>query len=429
MLHLIRTRAQALLALTIGLLAMALIGSVISSCHRRSIRPGRPILPPPPPSATVIRVRLADDVDLARVGAAGPCRLFADAAPVARVDGPFTPSALRRLGRDWQLGAHRLTGQVLRIQPKNPADTVHFNGRAYRGTLVMRAVAGSSRSLFHVDNHVPLESYLPGVLARELPHSWRDETYKAQAVAARTYALYESRHGGRRKSFDVYADQRSQVYGGVADETGKSLAAVARTRGQVLVVGSGGSPARIVKTYYSSCCGGMTNPAKGLEPQDRDVAPLRGGVVCTDCRFSRRFRWPTVRIPRSDVFRSLARCYRLVDLLGPLETLRVRSATPWGRPQWVTIVAVDGRDAQIRADDLRLALRRYGPPDARKLHSANSTIRDLGDVFAFEGGKGFGHGVGLCQYGAEGKARRGMTYDQILAAYYPGARIVQMNLP
>ncbi len=299
------------------------------------------------------------------------------------------------------------------------------NGRRYRGSLIFSSLDSAH---FTVDNYVPLEDYLAGVLARELPRLWHEEAYKAQAVAARTYVLYEMRHDGRARSFDVYNDQRSQMYGGVADETGKSIAAVRATAGQVLVVGSPGGE-HIFKAYYSSTCGGITNPAEGLEPQEEQVAPLAGGVVCTDCAAASKYRWPTVEVPKADVFHALEVAYPKMATVGTPDKIRpVQPGTRWGRTLWLDLVGPDGKTLwRLRADDFRLALLRYGPPAAKGVYSMNCTMRDDGTNFDFENGRGFGHGVGLCQYGAQGKALRGMKYFDILYAYYPGAKIMKLS--
>ena len=424
-LHFARKRPQTILATAVGLISALLIASMISSCHTR--RYTSPI-PMPPPSAGIVRVRLLAWTTSVRAGATGPYRLLAGGKTIGGAGRAMPDTTIRRIGGQWLVGTHAVKGPALRIEPKSRAGLVRCNGRAYRGAMVLRAPSDTQarQNRFHVDNHVPMESYLVGVLARELLGGWRQETYKALAVAARTYALYETQHAGRNRSFDVYADQRSQVYGGVTDETPKSLAAVRQTQGQVLTVGPAGSR-RVFKAYYSSCCGGVTNPADGLEPQAELVGPLSGGVACDDCAFSSRYRWPAVRIPKADVFAALANSYSLVAMMGGLKEIRIRSATAWGRPQWLNIIPLDGDSTTVRADDLRLALLRAGAPDARRLYSMNCTIRDLGDSISFEDGRGFGHGVGLCQYGAEGKARRGMNYVDILLTYYRSARITHMG--
>lgn len=404
-------------ALAVGLLAMALI----PSCRR----PPPPVVTleqiPPVPAGSV-RVRLNDAAEAVRIGTTGSYRLLGGPALVAGGAGRMAEQEVRWTGSYWQVGKTGVRASSLRLVSLGDS-VVLCDGRGYRGQLLLRPADGQR---FVVDNHVPLEAYLAGVLARELPRLWHEEAYKAQAVAARTYVLYEMRHGGRTRDYDVHDDQRSQVYGGVVDETPKSIAAVLDTAGQVLVVGPAGVE-HIFKAYYSSTCGGVTNPAEGLEAQDQQVAPLGGGVVCNDCSRAGRYRWAAVLLSKPAIYAALATAYPKLAALGSLEQVRLLSTTPWGRPQWLELVGTGGRNERLRADDFRLALLRHGPPEAKSLYSMNCTVREAGAQFSFENGRGFGHGVGLCQYGAQGKALRGLKYHEILYAYYPGARIARIN--
>ena len=112
---------------------------------------------------------------------------------------------------------------------------------------------------------------------------------------------------------------------------------------------------------------------------------------------------------------------RLHGIVGA-ERIRVVSSTDYGRAVWVDVADHGGRSIRIRAEDIRLALIRTKTPAARGLYSMNCRIRDLGDKFEFYDGRGFGHGVGLCQWGAQGKAAAGWSAERILGFYYPGAR-------
>ena len=375
------------------------------------------------PTGEVVRVRLADALDAVHVGTTSSYRVASGSTVVATGQLPMGMREFRWTGSHWLIDGSPVAGVHLEVSAGGDGLVV-CDSRRYRGKLVLQPIDAQR---FSVDNHVGLEGYLAGVLARELPRSWHEETYKAQAVAARTYVLYEMRHDGRSRSFDVYGDQRSQVYGGVMDETAKSIAAVRATLGQVLVVGPAGHE-HIFKAYYSSTCGGITNPAEGLEPQDEQVAPLAGGVVCTDCAGASRYRWPAVRISKAAAYRALATAYPKLAALGGVEKVRpLLPGTNWGRALWLDVVGPDGRVERLRADDLRLAMLRYGPPEAKSLFSMNCTVKDLGSALSFEEGRGFGHSVGLCQYGAQGKALRGLKYYEILYAYYPGARIARLN--
>lgn len=428
-----RRRPQALVAAAmLGVLAF-LAASTVSSCVRKPAAPPTAptnLRPPPPigqptdiPVEPTIRVRLMDATGDVTLSAAGPGALLADGKPVFDWPTALSAAAIRRDGRNWWLGNLHFSADSVRLEVLNEG-AVTLAGRRYRGALALWPAADPR--YFSVDNHVDLEHYLAGVLARELFSTWHLEAYKALAVAARTYALYEMQTTGRGRNFDVYADQRSQVYGGLADETPKSLSAVQQTWGQAMTFGPPGEE-RIFKTYYSSCCGGMTNPAEGLEPQaEGNIAPLAGGVQCHDCVAAPRYRWPAVRVKKSDAFTALARCYTAAALLDGLKEIRVAAATSWGRPQWVDVVGTGGQSVRIRADDLRLALLRCREAGAAGLYSINCTIRDEGQHLVFADGRGYGHGVGLCQYGAQGKALRGLRYHDILYSYYPGAHIKRL---
>lgn len=175
----------------------------------------------------------------------------ASAAPFRIVDGS---------GRRFRLPAAPvvLRGDLVVPDDDGPADAVpplvvvpgkaplSLDGRLYRGRLALTVQSGFLR----VVNHVLLEAYLQGVVAGEVPHTWPTEALKAQAVAARSYALATLVKG---KPFDLYADVRSQVYLGVEGEQPRTTAAVQATRGQVVLYGG-----RVATTYYFSTSGGRT---------------------------------------------------------------------------------------------------------------------------------------------------------------------------
>jgi stage II sporulation protein D len=154
----------------------------------------------------------------------------------------------------------------------------------YRGRLEFRP---STFGGINTVNLLPLEQYVAGVVARESPSSWPIEALKAQAVAARTYAVTTSKAGD---GFDQYADTRSQVYGGVAAETPSTNAAVTGTRGQVVTYA--GQP---VVTYFFSTSGGRTenveNSFLGSQPE-----PWLKSVADPYDSVSPKHRWRPVRM-------------------------------------------------------------------------------------------------------------------------------------
>jgi stage II sporulation protein D len=148
----------------------------------------------------------------------------------------------------------------LRIEPTT--FPLRLNGHAYRGSLVISPDGGG----LSVINDLPIDLYVRGVVAREMPANWNSEALKAQAVAARSYALASLRPS---RSFDVYPDQRSQMYGGITAEARATNAAVLGTAGEVLVW-----QGRVASTYFSSSSGGRTARSSDVWPGGRDMPYL-----------------------------------------------------------------------------------------------------------------------------------------------------------
>jgi len=128
-----------------------------------------------------------------------------------------------------------------------------------------------------------------------------------------------------------------------------------------------------------------------------------------------------VRVAKSAVRAALAARHPGVRDWAALRTVRVTERTSYGRPVWVEAVSRGGKSLRIRAEALRMALLRAGV--ASGLYSMNCRLDDAGASIVFRDGRGFGHGVGLSQWGAQAKARRGASAEDILQFYYPGARI------
>jgi len=363
-----------------------------------------------------LRVLLTSDpIAEVRLSASGPYGLFVDGRRVQGGESLRTV-AVRREGPLWRFGSQRLRGRTLRLTGAAPA-RVRLDKTAYRGELRLLP-AGDDR--FIVINHVDTESYVAGVIAKELYEDWSLETYRAQAVAARTYALYKQAFSAG-KSYDLVAGTADQVYGGSSGETRKSRRAVQDTRGWVLAWGQEGHE-RIFLAQYSACNGGVVNPASVIRPAAK-IPPLGGGQRDADGRLCPRYRWGPVRLRKTAIYQAVLQNYPEAKELEGLAGIRVAEQTTYHRPVWLDLLGASGERIRLRAEDLRLALLRNGPKAARKLYSMNCRMRDLGDGIEFYRGRGYGHGVGLSQWGAEDKARRGWTARRILAFYYPEAKI------
>lgn len=391
----------------------------ISGCRTEEPSPvrGRPLTYAGIPTIRVlISSRAAERISIATTGG---YRLLVDGRCIDASDGPLAATAVSRRGNTWCVNDLFHRGERMVLEP-GPDAHVRAGETVYRGSLRFISVGEGQ---FLVVNDVNMESYLAGVLAKELYPSWAPQTYRALAVAARTFATYHMLTFGESHEFDLGSTQAAQVYGGLSAETDKSWEAVRSTHGQVLTCGADGDE-RVFMAQYSSSCGGRVNGARVLRDAE-DIAPLRGGQECDDCASSSRYRWAPVRIAKADLHRALAASYKAAGDLPDVAELRPAGQTPHGRIVWVDVLSADGRSIRLRADDVRLALLRSGVPGARSLYSMNCSLRTLPNSIEFYDGKGFGHGVGLCQWGAQGKAVKGATGEEILEFYYPGAKILR----
>jgi stage II sporulation protein D len=368
----------------------------------------------------IMRVRVGPDRTAVNLATPAGYEIQLDGKTVARSAEPLKPTTISRRDALWHMDKAAWAGRTLCVIPTGDA-IVRLDQTLYRGSIQLHAVGASS---FIAVNHLDLENYLAGVLAKELFKDWHAQTYRALAIAARSYAYYEATTHPKAGPYDVWDSQASQMYGGLSAETPASLAAVRSTAGLILMAGPPGQLS-LFRTYYSSCCGGQTNPAEVLLGKKPSEA-LRGGVTCDDCRGATRYRWPPARLAKRDLYHAIATSFPATRVIGSLKEIRVASTTSRGRQLWLELVGPSGKTARLLADDLRLAVIRNPIPGGDKLFSMNCRIVDVGAAFEFRDGQGFGHGVGLCQWGTEGKARLHWPAEKILLHYYPTAQIVRL---
>lgn len=300
-------------------------------------------------------------------------------------------------------------------------------GRVYPGRLRFRISAAG----LLVTNELDIEEYLEGVLPGELPPYFRPESQKALAVAARSYALAQR---GKHGLFDLCDGTHCQKYLGYTRASARGLAAVRATRR--LCLWSGNAPAY---AFYSADCGGVTADVRDVPLPDKPTAPLSYLRSFRDapkafggrdyCAASRYHRW-TARLDQSEVEERLvtepettiARLTRM-EILGYDRSGRVATARLTGMDRrtagapgssifnWIPV------NRTVTGWSLRRAL---GPLTIKSTRFA--VDQPEAGVYRFSG-SGFGHGVGLCQIGANGMARSGASFRRILAHYYPGTRL------
>ena len=304
-----------------------------------------------------------------------------------------------------------------------PPDNLPFtiNKHSYRGNLELIA-DGNNKSMMAINN-VSIETYLAGVVSAEMPSYWENEALKAQAIAARTYCQYIKNRFGGNRSWDVRATQANQVYKGVAAETIRTDRAVNSTFGMVLCSETGLGDCAVFGAYYSSICGGHTEDAENVFGES--CAALEG-VECPYCSQVTRlslFYWPMATFDKKEVSEKLFERYPNLKFLERIEKIEPREESIYNnnfkRMVSVTLVGVNGKTASLRAEDMRLAI----DPTGMKIQSTSCVIINLNNEIMFLAGRGFGHGAGLCQYGAREMARQGKNAQQILSFYYPKSRV------
>jgi stage II sporulation protein D len=406
---------------------------ITSACVRReppvsAPSPGLPGLPASEPS---VRVGLLVDTASASLTSSSGLEVVSPGGQVLqRAAGGetlvVTADGVGRLRLEGAaLGA---AAEVVTVRPVG-AGTLSIDGKPYRGEAVVRA-GGPGR--LTVINRVDMEAYLLGVVPREIGRVGpeRFEAAKAQAVAARTYAF---RYLGRRESlgFDVFATVQDQVYGGVGDEYELVSRAVRETAGEILAYDG-----RPIEAYYHSTCAGHTAAIEEVWNADpvpylrsvRDVNPRTGQPYD---HFSSRFSWTqrwSIAELESILARTLADSVRAGQQgVGRLRDLQVLERTESGRIGRMRISTSTG-DFLVGGDRIRWI---FPTPAGAALNSSRFDVEVVRDgrgnpLEVVATGGGWGHGIGMCQVGAMGRAEAGQDYRTILEAYYAGARIVDL---
>lgn len=278
-------------------------------------------------------------------------------------------------------------------------EAISIDGRRFRGYIQL---IKKENLRIWVINFIELEDYVRGVLYHEVSHHWPFEALKAQAIACRTFALYQAKEN-ISKDYDVTSDIYSQVYGGRVSERYRTNKAINETKGQVLTC-----QGEIFPAYYHATCAGHTEDASVL--WNIDLSPLRG-VICNFCKDSPHYRWHSVLALREIEQKLYQSIYRIINI----KNILILDKDASGRVTNLRLSS-ENKEIEISAKDFRNIL---GP---NIIKSANFDVSISGQDAVFEG-LGWGHGVGLCQWGAYFMARQEYTAQQILEYYYPGTEI------
>ena len=291
-------------------------------------------------------------------------------------------------------------------------DKAGLNKACYNGEFIVTANGNKLNAI----NVIDIEDYLRGVVPYEIGKLDKSkfEALKAQAVAARTYAY---KHFGSRvaQGFDVYADTRDQVYKGLHSATALTDKAVRETEGVVMTYNG-----EFITAYYHSTCGGETEGVatwgRPDHPYLKNKPDLRpdGTPWCRESNYTewtREFTEDELR----DLFQINAKEAKAnVPSFSSIKSMHIQDTLKSGRIHTLVIETNNG-SFTAKADKIRWLFKRGGTI----LPSSFFRIHKNGNEWILKG-KGFGHGVGLCQMGARARAQAGQSYIQILTHYYPG---------
>ena len=346
-------------------------------------------------------------VRLSRIGP-GPWRLRPDSESardlvVRRPDGTRLEvgrSSLIIASRDERLYVNGIDrGAELHIEARD-GDGFFIGDQRFRGRLRFNARGGNTRPILSL----LLEDYLAQVLPREMPLSFPEAALAAQAIAARSYAVGIMLRR-RSRGWDLVDSEASQVFGELDAAALRARATVEATR--FIVLAWEGRP---LTSFFSASCGGHTrSPTEAFGGESQ---PPLAGVLCGFCKGSPDYRW------EHSVKRS--RFERALDLDGKLEAIRSNGSAPSGYDARF-IAETDAGPVELSARRLRSRLGHH------RLKSTWITDISLDSGRVVVKGRGFGHGVGLCQQGARGLAQSGRDARRILEHYFPGAELAELG--
>ncbi len=303
----------------------------------------------------------------------------------------------------------------LSFKPRSPF-VINADGFVCRGYL---RIYINSEGKLDVINHIPLEAYIASVIGAEMPRYWHASALKAQAVASRTYCLYHKKTYGPNRNYDVRRTQANQVYNGLASEFSASLEAARETEGIVML-----SEKKIFPAYFSSSCGGHTEDAANVFGKGFSNLKGKPCPYCIKVARSKDYQWKPYKISNEDLTEKLCAKYDTIKPLGPITDIKARRKRNFGQvSRWtnVELTGNTGKTITLRAEDLRLSIDSTG----MKIKGTIFELANLDGFWVFYSGQGFGHGVGLCQCGAQQLAREDYTWQQIINYYYSNPELVK----
>ncbi len=350
-----------------------------------------------------LRVCVLDDATNINLALKGAYKIYEINSDRVLMEGPSLRATLSGAKSGLAIGKKEITVYGIKVKTTRDAN-IYINGERLRGDV---DIIRKDNLKLMVINNIGLEEYLYGVLYHEISHRWPIEVIKAQAIAARTYALYQKKQN-KAQPYDLRSDIYSQVYGGRASEKWATTKAVNLTKEMVIVFN-----AALLPSYYHATCAGYTEDASNL--WNVDLSPLKG-VECNYCKKSPHYKW-TKEIPLTTLESKLKENGYNV---GEVESVNVLSKNRSGRIDKLEIKDKSGVSVILIGKDFR---QMFGPNEVRS--TKFDIVIKRGQLIL--NGVGWGHGVGMCQWGAYGMAKKGKKKEEILQYYYPGIEITTID--
>ncbi|MEO5969140.1 MAG: SpoIID/LytB domain-containing protein [Bdellovibrionia bacterium] len=319
------------------------------------------------------------------------------------------------------------------VSIRTSAGFIKYGGNPYRDEIKVYSI----RDHCEVVNVLDLEKYLDGLVNSEFSSQWNEESIEAQVVAARTYAFFQIQEAKSRKGsrFDLDASVKDQVYNGSLRENFHSSLAAARTKGFILTT-EGGKKVLPIKAFYHSTCGGRTELPENV--WGRSSPGFKKKVPCPYCDGSPRYRWD-LDLKTKDISQAIIKGVKSDGMLpawprqasrvlqqNRLLDIRVSKLDSDGRVAGLSTLWADGKavlELPITGVQFRdwIGAGRFRSTWFQLLLSG----RGQGSSWHFQG-RGNGHGVGLCQWGAKTMGEKGYKMASILKHYYPDAALRKM---
>ncbi len=348
-------------------------------------------------SSPTIRVRISEK-EIIQAGATGAFRVegkgnvryFLPSSLPLTIES--SPSGIKMEQRNW--------GSEVWIIPEADSSLCLVDWRRYRGSLLIN----QKGKFLEVINELPLEEYLYGVIKWEISPDWSLVAVAAQAIAARTYALKKLEASlPENQDYHLLSTEDDQVYGGVESEDPRARNSVDSTRGKVLT-----HEGQLINAHYNACCGGYTASSADVWGKPFPYLEARADPFCEDSPYY-NWEWKV----EAGKLRKLLREKGLS--LGKLYRIQPLSFDESGRVRQLRI-QYRGGEKYLKGTEFR----RFVGSD--NIKSTLFKVIRYARYFIFTG-RGSGHGVGMCQWGARGMAEKGYSTKEILQFYYPGTTI------